>query len=471
MSELAIYVSIAFVIIWTGILMLIRKGNMPRFIAGVAIVAIAFCEVIVADSNSYLFTQDAKDYTANYKNYREAVEFIEGHDDGFYRSELTHLETRMDPCLYGYDGMSTFSSMAYENYSQNQYSLGMFGNRINSYTYNTQTPVYNAMYSMKYLIKTDEVSPLSEDYYTELYTTKDYNNAVYENKYFLPVAFTVASDTEKWINEEGNPFDVQSDFIEKATGVKGLFKDVKYSNTECDEIECEDIEENGTYYFNKLDAESTYGNVDVTFSGVKDGNIYIYVTSPKLENINFYWDSEGENEDVSEESRYQNINEPYIYDLGYHKKGEEIRLSLECGSIDDESSYFEIYAYTLDKERFEEAYDLLNLGAMKITKHSETCIEGTVNAGYNGILYTSIPFDEGWSIYIDGKKVNSRSLADCQLITSIKAGEHTVKLKYTPKGLKAGIAISLASWCAVVFLLLYTRRKKKKRKENFVEIV
>ena len=52
--------------------------------------------------------------------------------------ELTNLRARMDPAWYHYNGVSTFSSMAYEKVSNLQSRLGMFGNFINSYTYHLQ---------------------------------------------------------------------------------------------------------------------------------------------------------------------------------------------------------------------------------------------------------------------------------------------------------------------------------------------
>ena len=62
--------------------------------------------------------------------------------------ELTKLKTRMDPCWLDYNGVSVFSSMAYETVANLQQNLGLYGNYINSYTYNPQTPVYNAMFGI-----------------------------------------------------------------------------------------------------------------------------------------------------------------------------------------------------------------------------------------------------------------------------------------------------------------------------------
>lgn len=453
MSELCIYVSLALVIVWTGALAMAKKGTLNKFVIGITIVALTFCETIIADTNSYEFTQFQSDYVSNYDSYQDAIKHTYNKDKGFYRTELTYLDTRMDPSLYGYRGMSIFSSMAYEDYSQNQYSLGMFGNRINSYTYNTQTPIYNMMYSIKYVMQKDSSVKPSKDFYTYSYQTKDKDTVVYRNDYFLPIAFEASSDIKNWDNEEGNPFDVQNDFLTKATGVGSAYIPCEYVGTEYDSIDCEDVTENGTYYFSKFDSESTTGTVDITIKATTNSNVYVYLTSPGIENVNYSWNNDNN-------STYQNINEPYIMDLGMHNKGDEILISIDCGSIESDSSYFDIYAYSIDKSVVESAYDMLNASSLQITSHSDTDIKGTVEAGYDGYLYTSIPYDEGWSVYIDGQKAKTFKVGGCQLATTIKAGKYEVRLKYTPKGLLYGLVISGTAWLVIIALAIINKRSK-----------
>lgn len=454
-SGFTIYSSLIFIMVWTLVLLVIKKENFSKFVIGVTIACMTFCEVIVGDSKSYLFTQDQAPYVEKMDTMDEAVSYIKDKDDGFYRTELTYLNTRMDPCIYNYNGMSAFSSMAYENYSQTQYSLGMFGNRINSYTYNTQTPVYNMMYGIKYLIKDSSSLDLSSKYYKKIYTTKDKNQTpVYENKYSLPIAFVASKSIENWDSSEGNPFDVQEDLIDKATGVSNVFVPVEYTQTETYGADCEEITQNGTYLVDSIE-ENTGGSVDISFKSVKDENVYIYVDSSEIENINYYW-----NGDVN--TTYQSITEPYILDLGYHNSGDEIKAILDLNGVTSGSASFSIYAYNVDDTVLDSAYEMLSLGQMDMTKHSDTKIEGNVTAGYDGYLYTSIPYDEGWSVYIDGHKVKTFEIGDSQLCTTIKQGEHEIKMVYSPKGLLYGLPISAAAWVGILGYGLLRRIKKSK---------
>lgn len=445
-SELSIYISIAFVIIWTAVLLLIKKGNMTKLVIGVTIIAMTFCEVIVSDGNSYVFTQKNKNYVENYDSYTDVIDKTYSDDKDFYRTELCNLMTRMDPCLYGYNGMSAFSSVAYENYSQTQYSLGLFGNRINSYTYNTQTPVYNMMFAVKYLMYKDEAVRPSDEYYTLAYSSDNFDVNAYKNNYYLPIAFETSNDIANWIVIEENPFEQQENFINLATGVSDLYLPLIHTDTECENAYCDSIGTNGRYTFTKNDTNSDYGTVRLTLRTVNDGNAYVYITSPTVENVTYSFD---------EESISQNIEEPYIYDLGYHNAGEEINVSIDVSMVNDSSSYFDIYAYNINKDVLDSAYDMLKTGELNITEYTDTEITGTINAGYDGFIYTSIPYDDGWTVYIDGEKQKTFEIAESMLATTIKQGEHTVKFKYSPKGFKYGIVITIAAWlCILAYFII-----------------
>lgn len=453
-EPLTIYVSIAFVMLWTAVLLLLKRNKLPQTVLALTVAGIVFSEMIIGGAKSYSFTQHEKDYIQNYDSYTEAVEYIDDLDDTFYRTELTKLVTRMDPCLYGYRGMSTFSSMAYEKYARNQYNLGMFGNRINSYTYNTQTPLYNMMYGVKYLIKTHDSLALNENIYEELYTTEA-EDAVYRNRYTLPIAFEVSSDIEHWDNSEGDPLEVQNDFFSCATGTSSYYIPVNYLDCYTDNIDCDDITENGTHYFTKSIPDSNTGHINISIQTEAAGNVYTYITSPQINTLNYYWNDDADSE-------FQSIKEPFIKDLGYHDAGDTITITLECGNMETDASYFEIYAYTLDQDATDAAYELLSLGAYQIDHYTATSFDGTVNAGYDGILYTSIPYDEGWHIYIDGEETEPVVIGKSQLGADITEGEHRVKLQYRPKGLLIGIVVSAAAYagCAGYCLLRALRRRR-----------
>ena len=61
-----------------------------------------------------------KSFLQSAKPTKELIESIKKEDKDFYRIEKTDYLTLNDPAWYDYYGISTFSSMAYENTSKFQ---------------------------------------------------------------------------------------------------------------------------------------------------------------------------------------------------------------------------------------------------------------------------------------------------------------------------------------------------------------
>ena len=70
----------------------------------------------------------------------------------FYRIEKKDMKTFNDPSWYGYYGITAFSSMEYENLAVLEHNLGMPGNQINSFSLGDNTPIYNIMFNLKYIV-------------------------------------------------------------------------------------------------------------------------------------------------------------------------------------------------------------------------------------------------------------------------------------------------------------------------------
>ena len=74
------------------------------------------------------------------------------------------------------------------------------------------------------------------------------------------------------------------------------------------------------------------------------------------------------------------------------------------------------------------------------------------------MLYTSIPYDKGWSVYVDGNKVKPIAICSGSLMGAyVSQGTHSVTFKYTPSGFVYGILISLVS--LLILLALIFKKK------------
>lgn len=465
MTNSTIYATIIFVALWCGFLFLLKNKNAQKKTVSFVLVTFILCETIISSIVGLPLNQDNKNYKENYKTYTDAINYIDNKDSGFYRTELCYLNTRMDPAYYGYNGISVFSSMAYESYSQLQSSLGMQGNKVNSYTYNTQTPVYNMMFNIKYLIQTDVSLAPSSNLYKKIYTTSDKKSNVYESKYNLPIAYCVNSKIDDWVTDEGNPFEIQSDFVKLATGYSNLFKPVEYNSTDFDAVSGDDVTENGTYWLEKSDSSSNYGTETVSLSPTIDGNLYLYVKSSDLKTITV------NSEKVSDIT--QSMEDAYILDLGYHNKGDEVLVSLDASKMESESTSFDFYCYTADDTVVKNMYNSLTGNSLNVESYSDTTIKGTVKAKENCYLYSSIPYDDGWSVYVDGKKAETFEIGGTLLAIELTPGQHKIEYKYFPVGFLYGIIISAVTVFGLCGFYIYNKsslklNKSKRRKDKII---
>ena len=68
-----------------------------------------------------------------------------------------------------------------------------------------------------------------------------------------------------------------------------------------------------------------------------------------------------------------------------------------------------------------------------------------------GRLILSVPADEGWSLYVDGKKTKIKPFADALIGVHLKEGTHKIELRYTTPGVQIGAAISIAALLLFLF--------------------
>ncbi len=459
-NELTVFVSLLFTVIYTIVLYYFRS---PKFKAGTMSLVMLVCvagEVICCDSYHFSMSQPKSFYAGDYDAFKVLKDQLDEIEDNcFYRMELTELRTRMDPSWYGYNGVSTFSSMAYESLSNLQSNLGMMSNYINSYTYNLNTPVYNAMMSLKYIVCNDEDDRMSSYLYKGKTSSEKFT--AYENKYYLPIAYMVDSNIKNWTYTDSDPFVVQADYFEKATGVSDVFTRLNVSS---ENVTYDNINtfytgfESGYFTYNRtvVGAPASF-TLAVTPEATQ--NVYIFVDSADVDILRI----EGSNFNIEHDE------EKDIIDLGVCEANEPVNVYIRLNNDDTESGNVTFYAYGLEMDKFIEGYDILEDGQLNVSTFNDTYIKGTVNANEDGILYTSIPYDNGWSIKVDGEAVPHNSIikiGDSLIGINVSKGEHTIEFSFMPQGLMLGIYISAGALFLFVLILLIVCLKKKKRKKN-----
>ncbi|MBQ8229050.1 MAG: YfhO family protein [Clostridia bacterium] len=449
-------ISIIFTAIYVTVLWLMKNPNFYQPTVALLLMCCVFAEASIANTNNFEITQVKPNFTNGYSEFRTLkgrLDSDEGND--YYRMELTDINTLMDNCWFNYNGTSVFSSMAYEKVSNAQKDLGLKGNYINSYIYHLQTPVYNAMMSLKYIVDNYGYT-MNDSLYTSVASVGNFK--AYKNNYYLPIGYCVNSAIKNWETDSSdNPFEIQASYWQKATGLSDVFTQVELTDVSLNNID----EDNSTFtgenfFYSKADPNED-ASATANYYIQQAGNIYVYVNTNACENANIT---------CGEFSENQNLDEPYILDLGYHTEDEILSVDLPFKD-DQDSGTVGCYVYALNEDVFVNGYNSLVDGGLVIKDFTDTSISGSVSADEKCVFYTSISYDKGWSVMVDGKKVETFDLADETFLAfEIDAGEHEIEMKYTPRGLTAGISISFAAWFFVIVFSIVGAIKKKRKKNK-----
>ena len=295
---------------------------------------------------------------------------------------------------------------------------------------------------------------MNENYYERIFSKGKY--VAYKNNFTLPIAFRANEEIEYWSHDNSNPFEVQSALFEAATGKNQVFHDITLDKVSTNNTTCnyEGYGDSGCYPYtvtgSSADASLTY---DLTVEKSGNGYLYFKTGSNTVERITV---SLSNGTAIS-----QPIDtKPHILDLGYLEKGDSI--SVYAPIKEGQSGYTYLYAVTVNDDDFVEGYNQLKQDSLQIDSFKETEIKGTINASDDGIIYTSINYDTGWSVYIDGEKVREDdiiAIGDALLGVRVSKGNHTVTFKYTPDGLILGAIVSALALLTVL-AFCYIRKLK-----------
>ena len=125
----------------------------------------------------------------------------------------------------------------------------------------------------------------------------------------------------------------------------------------------------------------------------------------------------------------------------YVKKGQDVYIKYHL----DKGNNSMLTVTLFDIDRYEKAMEKLSKQTFKAEKNHKlyNILKGKIDVKEDGILFTSIEYEKGMKVYVDGKKVNHKILLNTFIGLDLKKGNHTIEIKYIPKGLIPGFIISI----------------------------
>lgn len=362
----------------------------------------------------------------------------------FYRLEKDYSYSTNDELLLNYNGISHFSSVYEEKNNEllGKY-LGIF-NRFYITNYNGSTPVTNSLFNIKYIL-----SKKNLNYYNKIETYKNINT--YENNYNLPIGFSTEDNIKNLKLKKLDPFENQNNILKSMDrNIENVFIKNNYK-IELNNLELDEKDKTTYKKINKNEKASIKINLTTENAGI----LYNYIASEKNKKIDILLNGKSII-DITDQNNY-NYN---VVELGKFNQNET--LEIEYVLLEETIKPKDIMFYTLDMDKFKKSIQILKQhDELKIIDYKKDYIKTNINVQkQNQILYTSIPFDKGMKVIVDGKEIKPTQIFDTLIGVELQKGNHVVEFKYIPQGLKLGIIISALG--IVLFTINEIKCKKKK---------
>ncbi len=455
---LTVFASIA---IFVVLCLIMRQKNPIKrnSIAGV-LVAIVCIEVFCSSLACVVQFDGDVSYSSysKYNNFigelRPIVNDIQESDKGFYRAEKLVHKKYNDNLALNIHGVSNSTSTLNAETITFLKRMGYASESHHSQYYGGN-PVSDSLLGIKYLIDSNKSEKLVNTY--EKFTTNG-NYTAYINPYALSVAFGVDSAISNYSMETHSKsyeryFDRLNSLVSTMLGddfSSNIFVPVDKSDIQT--VKSADCIQSSSGYSTtySIGIEKGDNSVSYTFVAPKSGEYYFYPTYQKKAEVQLSVND-------STQVKYLGSNSNYIASLGYFNAGETVSVKLSL--IEKDITIYNSYdlIWYMDSNAFKEAFTMLNANPQfNVTEYTEDNLKGTITTNVQmQTIQTTIPYDDGWKVYVDGEEVEIYKTLDALIAFDIDAaGEHSLEFKYDPKVYKIGAIISIIGISLFVLLCL-----------------
>jgi len=400
---------------------------------------------------------------------RAAVKEMEKLDDGLYRSEKvaqgTLSRTVNDDIGFGLKGITHSSSIMNAKIIDTLGKLG-YVSRGHYTRYEGNTPLTDSLIGIKYVLNNgssgiDDMYEYVETTVTE-HKTSSTNIDIYRNPYALPVGYMVDDDILNVdISSTVNPFINQNNFMSAMIGEqKEYFKKLNFSQ---DPI-YSGISVANAGVVDKYIKDPAYNDWTVDYFVHADTNDMVYLFFPTTYEVQVnlwkgQWNQDTNKYDYPSFLGYFFEDENYcLKRIGRYTPNQN--FSVRMTVYKDDAFMSDQLFYRFDEELFKKDIAKLHERQWNITKWSDTHIEGTVNADSNQVFFTSVPYEPGWTVKVDGKKAEIIPLANDSFIgVRLAPGQHEISMSFFPSGMPLGILLSVTGIGCVVILIMTGKKK------------
>lgn len=347
------------------------------------------------------------------------IQYITEHDPGFYRFHQAHpsytnslnlTANFNEPLAYSYFGISSYTSSPDNRGLSFMNRMGYAKCGVNMNITTGCILSTDSLLGVKYVL-----SPVQMDGLKEVTWSKTLNNErIYENPYVMPLAFTLNPTTIEKVPYHNNPFTYQNLLWSELLGRSvSIYKQIEYRPKVIDDQ-----------------------TVAFVLQPPISGEGIMYGDVPTSKNL------EGElliNKKIKQ--GYSKWTAPSVFYIPQNSSPTvEFRTKYKNSQVVTDAQF-----YYLDLKEWENICKEVQANAAQISTFKNGYVEINASGQKGQLLFTSVPYDEGWQITVNGNKVSPVRIEDYLMAIPLEDGENHVVLTYQLPEFKKGILVTLLS--------------------------
>lgn len=401
-------------------------------------------------------------------------------DDSFYRVSTAEIP-RKNLCsslVMDYNSIATFSStisnpvMDYNvsmgNTAWNLVQLGGFDNRT----------FMNALACVKYYaLAEDELSCLPygyEEVRSEDASKEPYR--VYKNNYALPLGYTYDCAISEKELDNYSTLERQELMLKAAVlndTPKTLLQTEPLTQTAL-EAKITDYTADGIKFKkdNTVKVTKPGATLTLNFEGHENSETYLVfdgILNPRKNNgqlmlhMNLSCGSFNRNFDFrSVNHTYSTGQDSHLFNMGYRKEAAGSCTITFHGTGTFTVDSLKVYCQPMDS--YASCIEKLTQNKLEDIKINSNTITGNISVDKDKLLVLSIPYQKGWTAYVDGKETEIQKANLMYSGIFLEPGDHDIKLVFRRPGIKASLCLSAVGIVIFIIALIIRRRRIKMKK-------
>ena len=512
------------------LILYVQKQNATKYVVPIMLLVVISGELIfntvhtLKDVDKEVAYSSGASYEGFVENGRIAVEKMESHDSGLYRSEKTYTRCINDNMAFGLKGLTHSSSVMNAKTLSFIETLG-YNSRSYYTRYDGTTELADSLLGIKYVLDRDgyatpqagnDVEMISQrrrtmlhDAYQKIdehtYVDKNADGSdkppttigIYENPNALSIGYMVDEDILR-VDHLGNdnPFKSQNillstmlgqtefDEFGEFAGYSEYYTRIPVGDPVLGAVTLSDY--NGQACYTKMDSGDP--TVDYRFTVESDEEVLFFLKTENEQAVNLWlgvFDESTGNYTFNPAGfgQYFETHNYSILSLGHFTPGTQVCLRLTVLDKDNATIIKEPFFYYFNRDKYQEDINKLKAQQLNVTKFDGRSLEGEVTAQDGQVLFTSIPYEPGWTIKVDGQKAFTTGSSDQDVTTytdssgkthkdvksrhealkamiyiPLTAGTHKISMSYTPPGFVTGVILLIIG---IVLCVLFYRYDKK----------